>query len=156
MKPLLIGEAPSRTGDPYWRHPLSGNPSIWLCRALGLDLPKERRDRVLAAYMHLRRRFDVVNVLERYPGAKWPDLEAAEAATKLDLTGRRHVVLLGRNVARAVGFRHHTEAEFFTSLHAGGSGTTFHFAPHPSRRSHVWNDPENERRLGELLRSTLA
>lgn len=151
MKPLLIGESPSERGDAYWRNPLSGAPSVRICQALGVELPAEKRPRLLAAYMEMRRRFDCANTIERWPGALWPADLAREAVKRLRVEDRRSVVLLGRRPAAALGL----SGPFYESYRLP-SGTEVWLAPHTSGLNRMFNDPAEIERFGELLRASLA
>lgn len=58
-----------------------------------------------------------------------------------------HVVLLGRRVARAFGLQDQRLFDFVDHVAV---------MPHPSGRSHWWNDPGNERRARAFMRSLRA
>lgn len=140
-RPLIVGEAPSRATD--GGPPLSGRSGARLAAMLGL------RPEDLAA------RFELANLLERWPGpargggSAFHAAEAASAAASLDLEGRR-VVLLGARVARAFGVR---RPEPLSVVDVRGSEALL--LPHPSGASRWWNSPENREAAARALREFL-
>lgn len=133
MKPLIIGQAPSRSSDPS--EPLSGRSGCRLADLCGLDV---------ATFLAT---FERANLLDHYPGAKLKGDEfvtTAEARTlaagvRPRLRGRTVVVL---GLVNAAGFGL-TQPAFQFAPHWEG---LFAFSPHPSSVSRWWNDPANEAR----------
>lgn len=144
--PLLVGEAPSRTGDRFWAFPLSGNPAVNLCRWAGWVVPRGE-----AAYWTLREHCDTTNLLERYPGplgagAAFPMALARPAWDALipELTGRV-VVLMGGRLGALAGL----SLPHVWARHDGGFNVTY--VPHPSGLNHVYNDPSQREMTGATL-----
>ena len=71
-------------------------------------------------------------------------------AAEMTIEGR-HVVYLGRNVARAFG---HPRAEFFATL-ADARATTAWCMPHPSGANRWWNDPVHREEARAFLQMVL-
>lgn len=151
MKPLLIGESPSERGDRWWRHPLSGAPSVRICEALGIELPTGHRDKTLTAYMEMLRRFDTANTLQRWPGKTWPADKARESIKRMYVGCRSAVVLLGRRPAIALGLGEH---ECWSRARLP-EGAEVWLAPHTSGLSRLWNDSETLARFGRVLREAI-
>jgi hypothetical protein len=143
VKTILIGQAPSRGGDP--RRPLSSGPTATaLARLAGLP-----------AHEFLRA-FERRNLLDAWPGKSgkgdaFPLRAARDAAMIIlpELRGRR-VVFLGRNVARAFYF----DGEFLKWKRCFGNGIAAVF-PHPSGINLWWNKSRNERAAVRFLRREL-
>ena len=140
MRPLLVGQAPSRTSDP--RRPLEGKGAP--ARLAGL-LGMRAED--------LNRSFRRMNVLDEWPGRcgkgdAFPAGLAREAAKKVRLRGR--VVFLGKGAARAFGFR----GEFLGWSDFGGSRAAIF--PHPSGVNRWFNDAGNRRRAREFMEEILS
>ena len=138
MKPLLVGQAPSRLSDPL--EPLSGASGRRLALLCGMGVGE-----FLDA-------FDRVNLLDRWPGRDgkgdhFPLAAARLAASRMarSLRGRR-VVLVGARVASAFSL----EAEPFRV--ADALGATVSVSPHPSGINHFWNDAANVRRARRFWR----
>jgi len=144
---ILIGQAPSRDGDPA--RPLLGpeGKEGLLYRLSGAV----NRDQFEA-------RFEARNLLATYPGRSkgkgdlFPMAEARTAAERMlpELIGRR-VVLLGVGVARAFGFDS-TQQPF---VWIERDGATFALSPHPSFVNRYWNVTSTRaaaaRFFGEIL-----
>lgn len=138
MRPLLVGEAPSRTSGP---DPLSG-----ACGAR------------LAGFCSLSARefgstFDRANVLATWPGSAgkgsaFPLALAREraAALRRRFRGGRTVILLGRRVARAFGL---AEQHYFEPVWVGRSPVFV--VPHPSGVNAWFNDPAHARQMRMFL-----
>ena len=140
MKPLILGEAPSKSGDQYFMFPLSGAVGQRLCTLAGLT-PDARGTQYGRYYWPLRKRFDLRNLLERYPGpagrgAAFPLRTATEAwgALAPQLSGRV-VVLLGRRLAGLAGVE-----DFFVWRNVGG--VRLMVIPHPSALNSYYNSTE--------------
>jgi hypothetical protein len=146
VKPLLIGEAPSRTGDAFAMFPLSGRPAEVLCRAAGIP-PQSEGTRYGRWTWALYERFTCVNLIKRYGQAYPWDASAARLRARALLAGRSYpvVVGLGRRVGKAlevtVGFGEWEERD----------GMLITTAPHPSGLSRAMNDPATRALLGGVL-----
>lgn len=138
MKPLIVGEAPARTtvGAP----PFAGRTGARLAELAGID--------------RLRDGFDVVNLLDRWPGPSgakgslFPLARAREAAVLLaPRLRRRHVVLAGRRVAAAFWL---ARLPYLAWETVGGADVAV--LPHPSGVCRWWNEPENVAAASAFLR----
>jgi uracil-DNA glycosylase len=172
-RPFLLGEAPSRSGDRYYRFPLSGAVGQRLAEWAGLE-PDKSGTRYGRWYWPLNSAFELRNLLERYPGsmpgggAALPMIPARCAWARLlpDLSGRV-VVLLGarlRDMARAprefgvwgpgVPLRQPGLEEGY-GLEDGVSMQVVAI-PHPSGLNRSYNDPAQEALASRVLREALA
>lgn len=154
MKPVLIGQAPAKTGDP--NRPLLDVRTADKLMDLTGTTPQE--------YLEL---FDRYNLLSKYPGKKgrgdlWLASEAKYAAgALLPLLHERQVVMLGRNVANAFGIQNgypylvwnkmdfYGIPRYITSAPPLELGPdlytmTVMVLPHPSGVNRWYNDPVNE------------
>jgi uracil-DNA glycosylase len=159
-KPLILGEAPSKSGDRYWRFPLSGDVGMRLAQWAGVEPMTARLGPRGATdygrwYWPLKDVFDLRNLIERYPGpqgrgAALPRSLALPAweALRPELDGRI-VVLLGRRLPDIV-FPVNT-LPFFGWREPGWCAHVVAI-PHPSGLNRVYNDPEQQRLAGEVLR----
>lgn len=145
MKPLVIGQAPSRgrDGEP----PLSGRSGARLANLAGISLEE------------FLGQTDRVNLIERWPGRsgkKGDRFPAAEARARfhviLPMCSGHRVVLLGSHVAEAFRFygRPFCWARSLTPVYADWA-----FCPHPSGVNLWWNDPDNVRAASEFWRNLL-
>lgn len=164
MKPVILGEAPSRTGDAF--RPLHGAPAIRLAEFAGLR-PKEPAG-IDDWYAALSRSFDPWNLLPAYPG---PAGEGHGAAFPLDqatkrwervshLLAGRVVVLLGARLAGLVlgntrVRRPEVWAYRWQVLPLEGGPAAVAAIPHPSGLNRVYNDEGERRRAGRVLREAL-
>lgn len=153
--PVLVGESPSRTGDRYWRLPLSGAPARTLCECAGWppDGPG-----IGGWTWALYERFTTVNVFARYAEATPWSLPRARARADaivneaiieaMKWTGDApRFVLLGKRVAAAFGVGH---VDFYRVVRlAVGTAVVI---PHPSGRNLLLNSPETRERIGRALR----
>lgn len=177
QRPLILGEAPSRSGDKYFMCPLSGAVGERLARWAGLE-PQPGGTRYGQWYWSLVEAFECRNLLERYPGpqgkgAALPMGPARAAAAELEaeLDGRR-VVLLGSRLPAALSLPWPAPMfEWYTSPrriptntlpmedgeHVLRLGTEFEYAviPHPSGLNRTYNDPLNVRAASAVLRRCL-
>lgn len=133
---VLVGQAPSRGSDP--KRPLSGRSGEFLSLLAGFPV---------------RRRFELRNLLDVFPGKKgkgdaFPLWKARLAAWELTkkLKGRR-VVLLGQNVARAFGMARRGLFHWEPGPWPIRETAVF---PHPSGINLFWNSPVN-RLVGEVF-----
>lgn len=132
LRPLVVGEAPSRTS----KAPLDGSSGRRLASLAGVP------------HGELAARFELANLLDRWPGrgsgsgAAFPSAEARAAAASMEVEGRK-VVLLGKRVASAFGV---VAGLLSVVRHRGGEVLVL---PHPSGASRWWNSPGN-RTLAEI------
>ena len=144
LKPLLVGQAPGWRGD---GEPLSGDAGRRLSALCGMSL-----DDFLA-------RFDRVNAGEIYPGkAGRGDALPAVPPERVEalvvmMLARRRVVLLGRHVARVLGY---AREPLFAWDEPFGPFTRIAVVPHPSGRSRWWNSAENRAQAKAFFRSLAA
>lgn len=141
---LIVGEAPSRLGDPA--APLEGKIGKKLARLFGLDTED---------YLAVTER---MNVLEEWPGKDekgdaFPLEDARELADKKKhlLMGRR-VLFLGRRVEKAFGVVKSTALDW--SWNAELKALTA-VLPHPSGVVRWWNEEENVKMAETFLRNAL-
>jgi uracil-DNA glycosylase len=148
-RPVIVGQAPGRTPGEI----LGGRAGRRLASLAGID--------------ELGDGFDLVNLLDEYPGASpngkgdlFDDrLGRAAAFTLAPRLRDRRVVLLGRRVATAFGVGREPA---FVWMPAGAiveqrviASWECGIMPHPSGIVRWWNDPENWRRASEFLRGAL-
>jgi len=133
MKPMIIGQAPSRTSDPG--EPLSGNSGRRLADLCGIEF---------AVFLET---FERKNLVDSYPGAAAKGDLVVDRVSARELAGRfrpmvtgRRVVILGLSTAAAFELTHRA---FLFAPHWNGQ---FAFSPHPSGVNLWWNDAENEKR----------
>lgn len=155
MKALLVGEAPSRSGDRERPHPLAGPPARTICGLAGIERADEGLDGwTLALYDH----FQCENVFDRYAAATpWSVPAARERAATLRVTlSAPVVVLLGRRVAAAMGCDAAPLFEWFDfAVPARGSVVPAVVLPHPSGLNRALNDRRTRDRAGATLRMAL-
>jgi hypothetical protein len=100
MKPLLVGDHPTRAGDRYWTQPLSGVFARNLCRIAGWEGPSSR-DALSGWGDALYERFECINASQRFPHGGF-NVDMAAGRLSQVITGQHEVVvLLGIKVARA-------------------------------------------------------
>jgi uracil-DNA glycosylase len=134
----LVGQAPSRRGDP--RKPLAGPNGQKIAHLAGMsydELIACRRRHLNTHYSRKRKGFDHAN----------GKINAADVL--LDWRVER-IVLLGKNVARCFGFR---DLPFLAEIRI--YGRRFLIFPHPSGVNRWWNERRNERRARQLLQRFL-
>ena len=138
MRPLLIGEAPARTTPVDW-------PSFY---------GRERSGRMLwdlgfrvARHPEGVGNVDSINLLNEWPGRRWPAARAHDVAMSMKPALRKldDVVLVGRNVANAFGALSWDWFEWFY-LGEHGDGPRFAAMPHPSGLNRWWNSEVNRQR----------
>jgi uracil-DNA glycosylase len=137
----LVGQAPSRRGDP--RKPLAGPNGQKIARLAGIshdELIGCRRMHLNTRYSGKRRKGDAFN---RAKGT----VKAADVL--LDWRVER-IVLLGKNVARCFGLR---DVPFLAEIRI--YGRRFLIFPHPSGINRWWNERRNERRARQVLQRFL-
>lgn len=153
MKPLLLGEAPSRRGDRYHRFPLSGTPAKTLCKCA--DLPPDGDAADIGSWTWgLYEHFETLNTIERYADAyPWSSVRAQERwKAFVEDRGPRPliVVALGRKAADAIGI---SGRPWGFWVEAGLTQKVV--APHPSGRNRLMNEDANREMLGRILREAL-
>jgi hypothetical protein len=95
MKPLLVGDMPTRATERYWNRPLSGAYAKTLCRAM--DIPES--DSYARWTWALYDRFECINAFPHH--SAW-DHESAARSLAHKITARHEVVVLfGRKVQKA-------------------------------------------------------
>jgi uracil-DNA glycosylase len=137
----LVGQAPSRSGDPS--KPLAGPNGRKIARLAGMS-----HDELIACRRrHLNPRYS------GKPGKKSAfdhaqgNMNAADVL--MDWRVER-IVLLGKNVARCFGFR---DLPFLAEISV--YGRRFLIFPHPSCINRWWNERRNEQRARQLLQRFL-
>jgi hypothetical protein len=157
VRPLLLGECPSAAGDRYHAFPLSGAVGRRLAEWAGIE-PDPDGSTYGRFYWPLRERFDCANVFDRHrdatpwsaPAARdnWAGILGEDYPEVV--AGSLVVVCLGRRVADAVGVG---DLDWFEWVGTGfGEAAVI---PHPSGRNRLYNDPENRRSAGLVLRAAI-
>lgn len=134
-KIVLVGQAPGPTGPPPGRPLVGGRTGEFLRSLTGLSLGR---------YL---RRFQTMNVLDRYPGRslagkgdRFPLHDARlAAATKEPAFAGRVVVFCGRNVVEA--FNHTGPSFVWRACSRTTPAYRYAMIPHPSPINRRWNDP---------------
>lgn len=155
MRPLLIGEAPARTTPNDWPPFYGQKRSGRILWELGFRVTRRGSIQDLAG--RAPGNVDAVNLLDEYPGRRWPAVRARAVATEAlfgvastaeptpasrMLAGRSHVILVGRNVARAFGALECWDFfEWFRLLPCDEPLCAI--MPHPSPLNRWWNDPKH-------------
>lgn len=163
MKPLLVGEMPSRSGDRYYMVPLSGAVAQTMCQMAGIP-PQPDGSRYGRWTWALYERFDCVNAIRRHQ--LWSVHDAAARLSKMIQDDREVVVLLGRRAQAAYVQMQQPAtsplegADFFEWVVDPMSPTGRRevvVLPHPSaRNSRLHNDGGEARRMGEVLREAIG
>lgn len=136
MRPLLIGEAPGPNTLP--EYPLFPAP----LKSAGGRLPGIMG---ISRAVYLQT-FDRMNLILKYPGPKWPAVQARENAKLIrPLLTDRHVVMVGRNVSRAFGFEELPWHKWALMVVKGNRPSEprhvrLAVVPHPSGRNRWYND----------------
>jgi hypothetical protein len=161
VKPLLVGEMPSRSGDRYWEFPLSGAVAQAMCQMAGIP-PQSEGSRYGRWTWALYDRFDCGNAIERYQA--W-DVTAGASCLREGIQGDHEVVvLLGRRPQEAyVAMTEPAEspvdgADFYEWVVDPNSPTGRRevvVIPHPSSLNRMYNSDGNRRRAGEVLREAM-
>ena len=137
----LVGQAPSRRGDP--RKPLGGPNGRRIARLGGMSYDELIACRRKHLNTHYSGKHGKSGAFDHGKGS----LNAADVL--LDWRVER-IVLLGKNVARCFGFR---DLPFLAEIRV--YGRRFLIFPHPSGANRWWNERQNERRARELLQGFL-
>lgn len=143
MKPLIIGEAPSKHGDPD--KPIEGKIGNRLAHAGGITFED---------YMACFERVNLLHVRQEYSGkgSAFNKAEALEHANKLQkqFVAGRTILLLGKRVAEAFGLNgDYFDVHFVNDAHV-------YVIPHPSGVNRWWNDPENRSRMEEFMHEVIG
>jgi len=138
-RPLIIGEAPNRGGDP--RHPIEGRIGRRLAALSGLSFEafKDRCARVnlLPAWAGRAGKGSAFSVVvARY---------RAQSLRRRFVAGRT-VILLGHRVARAFGI----SAAYFSEVHVEAARVVV--VPHPSGVNRWYNEVRNARKMAAFMR----
>jgi hypothetical protein len=151
VRPLLVGEAPSRTGDRFHRFPLSGAPARVLCLCAGWEPDGPASD--LGSWTWaLYSRFETANVFPRSAQSRpWDRDRARASAAILSAGGHSHLVLLGRKVADAFGVGKLAYFEPWQLV----AGQRLVVIPHPSGRNLLMNDDVVREQTGIALRNAV-
>ena len=137
----LVGQAPSRRGDP--RKPLAGPNGQKIARLAGMS-----HDELIAC---CRKHLNTHHSGKRSKGDAFDRANGCVNAGDILLDWRvERIVLLGKNVAHCFGFR---DVPFLAEIHI--YGRRFLIFPHPSGINRWWNERRNERRARQLLQRFL-
>jgi len=137
----LVGQAPSRRGDP--RKPLAGPNGQKIARLAGMSYD----ELVACRRRHLNTHYNV----KRGEGSSFDCAKGNVNAADILMDWRvERIVLLGKNVARCFGFR---DLPFLAQISI--YGRRFLIFPHPSGVNRWWNERRNERRARQLLQRFL-
>jgi len=142
-RPLVIGEAPNRTG--MLNRPIDGRCGSILAALGGVDITE------------FLRLFARANVLDAWPGpgaskgAQFPMVEARRGAERLatKFVRGRLVILLGHRTAAAFGVRD----VYFAKRRIGAADVVV--MPHPSGINRWYNDPTNVARARRFMRGAV-
>jgi len=137
----LVGQAPSRRGDP--RKPLAGPNGQKIARLAGMSYDELIACRRRHLNTHYNAKGGKDNAFDHAKGS----VNAADVL--MDWRVER-IVLLGKNVARCFGFR---DLPFLAEIRI--YGRRFLIFPHPSGANRWWNERRNERRAQQLLQRFL-
>lgn len=163
--PILLGEAPSKSGDRYHMFPLSGAVAQTLCTLAGIP-PQEEGSRYGRWTWALYEHFDCGNLIERWPGAQgsgsaFPlDVARPLAIKTLEQFQQRVVVVLGSRLAGlfSVNFYEWSDHAVVTRPHPGGllrCECQIIAIPHPSGLNRTLNDPSQRQRAGDALKEAM-
>lgn len=161
MKPLLVGEMPSRSGDRYHMFPLSGAVAQAMCQMAGIP-PQEEGTRYGRWTWALYDNFDCVNSIERH--GKWDSTVAGERLRGLIEPEREVVVLLGRRAQTAYVRMCEPAPSLISRLPywhwrldmASDTGRRqVAVVPHPSSRNLIYNHSDPRVKTGEVLRAAI-
>jgi hypothetical protein len=162
--PVLLGEAPSKSGDRYWEFPLSGAVAQSLCAMAGIP-PMAGGSRYGRWTWALYERFDCVNLIERWPGAQgqgsaFPLDVACEALVERtpEIDGKV-VVMLGARLPKVICPQ--LSPFYFYDWHnvtlpRSGACTTICSIPHPSGLNRMYNGPVERKRAGVILQQAIG
>lgn len=149
MKPLIVGQAPARSGDGT---PFSGRSGNRLCQLLGVTSVDD-----------LKQWFELDNLIpDKLPkrpsgrGDMFHVKRAERHARELvaNSPGGRIIIACGRQVWTAFGCD--LSIEWFGDCllpNAKGELVVLKLFPHPSGLSHFWNDHANVQRAADALKA---
>src|SRR5215467_12943239 len=137
----IVGQAPSRLGDP--RKPLAGPNGRKIARLAGMSYDELIACRRKHLNTHYSRKRGKSNAFNRAEG------NSNAAKVLLDWRVER-IVLLGKNVARCFGF---PDLPFLAEIRI--YGRRFLICPHPAGTNRWWNERRNEQRARQLLQRFL-
>lgn len=164
MRPIIIGEGPSRSGDRYHQFPLSGQVGKRLCTWAGIE-PLERNRFMTSDYARyywaLHDRFELHNFFDRFPQDWSPRVTAPMFREDWDpVLYDRVVVLLGVRVQTVFRYAAFTRgSEFFRWEKCGGfEGRRCWVVtvPHPSGLNRLYNSKDVEEQTGKVLRRAMT
>lgn len=166
--PILLGEAPSKSGDKYHMFPLSGAVAETLCKLAGIPpLAGESRygQWTWALYDH----FECENLIERWPGAQgrgaaFPldvarPLAFAKAEHEMEA---RVVVLLGARLRDLfevpIFYEWQTYVQVWEEDRKRGFRSECMVAaiPHPSGLNRMLNGGAEREKAGQVLRDAMT
>ncbi len=152
MKPIIVGQAPSRKGDGA---PFSGPSGARLCRLVGVKDPEELKDY-----------FKLINLIKhqldphpRGRGDKFDLNEAKKRATRIlsEAEPEQVFIACGRQVWKCLTGT--PDGEFYTRRvvtvthnKKPSVDVNVYLFPHPSGASSIWNYPAEVRRAQTFLR----
>jgi hypothetical protein len=156
MKPLLVGEMPSRSGDRYFTFPLSGAVAQTLCQMAGIP-PQREGSRYGRWTWALYDNFGTVNAIRRH--GRW-DVRDAAGRLRVVTEEAEVIVLLGRRPQEA--YIKMTEPadspveglefyEWVVDVNSPTARREVVVIPHPSSLNRMYNEHENRRRSGKIL-----
>lgn len=150
---VIIGQAPGPNADPDQR-PFEGTNQT--ARRF-LDLTG------YASYEALRRDVFVFNLIHEYPGSNGngdaflrEHAKARASALHHELCwGFNHVLMMGRHVGDAFGFK---DLNWLIPIdvEAADWHATWHLIPHPSPVSRYWNDERQAQAARDYVRHTIT
>lgn len=149
MKPLLIGEAPSKNES--LPRPLEGRIGRRLAACAGISFDE---------YLE---RFERVNLLDvrqdtKEKGFEFDRWTATKRALEIipTLKGPRNVVLLGKRVADCFGVvKDWFEPHYLVGNFDAYAYPILYVVPHPSGVNRWWNDPAHLEQMRTFMRSLL-
>jgi uracil-DNA glycosylase len=165
MKPLLIGEMPSRSGDRYYAFPLSGAVAQTLCQMAGIP-PQAEGTRYGKWTWALYDAFDCVNAIERH--LPWDSDAAAEHLRETFARASSEyevVVLLGRRAQSGyVRMTFPAESavsklgyfEWAVDLNSPTARRQVVVIPHPSSLNRAYNSQHARWRAGIELQAAIT
>lgn len=147
-KPIIVGQAPARSGDGT---PFSGPSGKRLCELAGVENLDE-----------LKKYFVLDNLINETmaksytgKGDVWDPRVGAIRAAEMKLSAKPHdvFILCGRNVWRAFN-GWHAASYFYTDTFYNEDGLPFtaHHFPHPSGINRFWNDELKVQRARRFLK----
>jgi len=143
MKPLIVGEAPSK--NEVTERPIEGRIGVRLASMAGLTLPEFLATFDRVNLLHVRQ--DTVT-----HGFTFDYVAATQSAALIKRTFQPNqiVLLLGRRAAWTFGLG----GEYFIqhAIH----GAEVRIVPHPSGINRWWNSPENVRQMNTFMKTIVG